>query len=178
MDVSRRSLFLAGAGLSACGVANVLADERAGEAEEEEAKMSFKVQPVGRVEKKGGAARLRLFDKYAPGLKGLEGYSHAFVLYWFDRNDTPKKRSILQVHPRGNRDNPLTGVFACRAPVRPNLIALSLCKILSVEATVVRVEQIDAFDGSPILDIKPYIPQLDSVAEGVRLPDWLGPRVR
>jgi tRNA-Thr(GGU) m(6)t(6)A37 methyltransferase TsaA len=125
------------------------------------------------VEKKSGVVRLRISDRYVDALKGLEGFSHAFVLYWLDRNDTPKKRSILQVHPRGNTDNPLTGVFACRAPVRPNLIALTLCKILSVEGAAVRIEKIDAFDGSPILDIKPYIARIDGVARGVRLPDWL-----
>jgi tRNA-Thr(GGU) m(6)t(6)A37 methyltransferase TsaA len=137
---------------------------------------SFKLNAVGKVKKKGNVVQLQISDKYGDALKGLDGYSHVFVLYWFDRNDTPKKRSILQVYPRGNRKNPLTGVFACRAPVRPNLIALSLCKILSVEDGTVRIEKIDALDGSPILDLKPYIPSIDSVRSGVRLPAWLEKR--
>ena len=66
-----------------------------------------------------------------------------------------------------------TGVFACRAPVRPNLIAVSLCKILGIEEGVLSVDKIDALDGSPILDIKPYIPSIDFEAEGIRVPDWL-----
>lgn len=90
-----------------------------------------------------------------------------WVLWWFDRNDTVEKRSILQVHPCGNPENPLTGVFACRSPFRPNLIALSLCRILSVENNVVELEKIDAFDETPILDIKPYIPGYDSADDAV-----------
>jgi tRNA-Thr(GGU) m(6)t(6)A37 methyltransferase TsaA len=141
--------------------------------EQEHTKKSFQLYPVGKVDKTGRATQLRIFGRYADALKGLEGFSHVFVLYWFDRNDTPEKRSVLQVHPRGDRRNPLTGVFATRAPVRPNLIALSLCKIVSVKGNVVEVERIDAFDGSPILDLKPYIPSIDSVSKDIQLPGWL-----
>ena len=83
----------------------------------------------------------------------------------------PKKRSVLQVHPRGNRGNPLTGVFACRSLVRPNLIALSLCQVLSVKNNVVEIDKIDAFANTPILDLKPYIPGYYSAEASV--PDWL-----
>ena len=75
--------------------------------------------------------------------------------------------------PCGNRKNPLTGVFACRSPVRPNLIGLSLCKIVSVEGRVVNVEKIDAFDKTPVLDLKPYAPGIDRPKGEVRVPDWL-----
>ena len=141
--------------------------------ERENSGNSFKLYPVGRVKRKGKAVSLNIFKKYTDALKGLDGFSHVFVLYWFDRNDTPEKRNILQVHPRGNMKNPLTGVFACRAPVRPNLIALSLCRIISVKNNIVYIENIDALDNSPILDIKPYIPQIDHKIKDVRLPDWL-----
>jgi tRNA-Thr(GGU) m(6)t(6)A37 methyltransferase TsaA len=140
---------------------------------EDEPRTVFRLHPVGKVEKKEGSVRLRVYDRYAAALKGLDGFSHVCVLYWFDRNDTPQKRSILQVHPRGNRQNPLTGVFACRAPVRPNLIALSVCKILAVKGGVVHLDDIDAFDNTPILDLKPYIPRIDNPTKGIRLPDWL-----
>jgi len=134
----------------------------------------FKLYPVGKVEnKRGRPVRVRIYDKYAPALKGLDGFSHVLVFYWFDKNDTPVKRGILQVHPRGNRANPLTGVFACRAPVRPNLIALTTCRILSVEGGVVTIDKIDAFDGTPVLDLKPHIPPIDTPTKGVRVPDWL-----
>ena len=106
---------------------------------------------------------------------GLEQWSHVQVIWWFDKNDTPEKRAILQVHPRGDQKNPLTGVFACRSPFRPNLIALSLCKIVSVKENVVEVEKIDAFEGTPVLDIKPYAPGQDS-ATGVKVPDWAKPK--
>ena len=133
---------------------------------------TFVLHPIGVVEKTKEQARLVIDEKCQGGLLGLNGFSHVWVLYWFDRNDTPAKRSILQVHPRGNAKNPLTGVFATRAPVRPNLIALSLCKIVSVKDNVVEIEDIDAFDESPILDIKPYLPR--ERLTDAKFPDWIG----
>ena len=141
----------------------------------EEPLKHFKVFPVGRVEKKGSSTAVRIFDRYADALLGLDGWSHVNVFYWLDKNDVPQKRRILQVHPRGNKDNPLTGVFACRAPVRPNLIALTVCKILSVEKNVVRIERIDAFDKTPVLDLKPFIPP-DEPKGGIQVPAWTGRR--
>lgn len=175
MEISRRDLLFKGVGMAACTPIGAFGADpaKAETVEKEVAKMFFKLYPVGRVQKKDKLVTLRIFDKCADALKGLDGFSHVWVLYWFDKNDTPRKRSILQVHPRGNRENPLTGVFACRAPVRPNLIALSLCRILSVKAGVIKIEKIDAFDGTPILDLKPYIAGLDSPTKGVRLPNWL-----
>jgi len=175
MDISRRDLFFKSTWMGSCVAAGALSSDlvKAETMEEEGTKMFFKLYPVGRVEKKGKSVRLRIFDKYANALKGLDGFSHVWVLYWFDRNDTPRKRSILQVHPRGNSKNPLTGIFACRAPVRPNLIALSLCKVLSVKGAVVHIDKIDALDDSPVLDLKPYVPGIDSPTKDVQLPDWL-----
>jgi tRNA-Thr(GGU) m(6)t(6)A37 methyltransferase TsaA len=122
----------------------------------------FEVHPIGRIKKDGGRPRIIIDDKFQPGLLGLDKFSHIYVLYWFDRNDTPEKRSILQVHPKKNKNQPLAGVFATRAPVRPNLIALSLCELVSVRENVLEVEAIDAFDNTPVLDIKPYIRSKDS----------------
>ena len=76
------------------------------------------------------------------------------VVWWFHKNDTPKKRAVLKVHPRGNRDNPLTGVFATHSPFRPNLIALTICKVLSVKDGLITIDGIDAFDDTPIIDLK------------------------
>jgi tRNA-Thr(GGU) m(6)t(6)A37 methyltransferase TsaA len=142
---------------------------------EEKAARSFVVHPIGHVQKAEGRTLIVLEQKYEPGLLGLEGFSHIQVIWWFDKNDTPQKRSILQVHPRGDQKNPLTGVFATRSPVRPNLIALSLCKVVSVKDNVVEVEKIDAFEGTPVLDIKPYAPGQDS-ATGVKVPEWAKPK--
>ncbi len=106
------------------------------------------------MEKKDNKTYIILDRKYEAGLKGLEKQSYVHVVYWFDKNDTPEKRAILQVHPRGNRNNPLTGVFATHAPVRPNLIAISKCDIVSIKDHVIEVKDIDAFDGTPVLDLK------------------------
>ena len=137
----------------------------------EQKEKAFTVHPIGHVQKSEDRTLIVIDEKCQPGLLGLDGWSHVQVIWWFDKNDTPQKRAILQVHPRGDRNNPLTGVFACRAPVRPNLIALSLCKIVSVKDNVIEVETIDAFDGTPVLDLKPFAPGLDS-ANGVKVPDW------
>jgi tRNA-Thr(GGU) m(6)t(6)A37 methyltransferase TsaA len=137
-------------------------------------KKKYILEPIGRVKKENKRTLLVLREELAPALKGLDGFSHVWVLWWFDRNDEPEKRSVLQVHPRGNKHNPLTGVFACRAPVRPNLIGLTLCHVLSVQDSLVEIEKIDALDTTPILDLKPYIPGSDSVTASV--PDWLNHR--
>ena len=137
--------------------------------------IEFRVQRIGHVQNSGDRTLIVLEKKYEDGLLGLDQWSHAQVIWWFDKNDTPQKRAILQVHPRGDQKNPLTGVFATRSPFRPNLIALSLCKIVSVNENVIEVEKIDAFEGTPVLDIKPYAPGQDSATE-VRVPDWAGPK--
>jgi tRNA (adenine37-N6)-methyltransferase len=142
---------------------------------EEQAEKSFTVHPIGQVQKKDGRNVIVLDKKYHEGLLGLEQWSHVQVIWWFDKNDTPQKRAILQVHPRGDKTTPLTGVFACRAPVRPNLIALSLCKIVSVKDNVIEIEKIDAFEGTPVIDLKPYAPGQDS-ASNVKVPTWTGPK--
>jgi tRNA (Thr-GGU) A37 N-methylase len=67
---------------------------------------------------------------------------------------TPEKRSILQVHPRGNPGNPIRGVFATHSPVRPNLIAMTQCKVISVRENVIEIESTDAFPDTPLLDLK------------------------
>jgi tRNA-Thr(GGU) m(6)t(6)A37 methyltransferase TsaA len=130
----------------------------------------FTLHPIGSVAATEQETTIVLDKKYQPGLLGLDGFSHIWVFWWFDRNDTPQQRAVLQVHPRGNPDNPLSGVFATRSPVRPNLIALTLCRVVSVRGNVVRVEKIDAFDGTPVLDIKPYIPPDATTAT---VPAWL-----
>jgi tRNA-Thr(GGU) m(6)t(6)A37 methyltransferase TsaA len=175
MNISRRSLVLGGLSTISCGAFDKVSDTKVGaeSLNEKENETFFKLYPVGEVKRQRGTTKLRIFERYRNAIKGLDGFSHVFVLYWFDRNDTPEKRNILQVHPRGNRKNPLTGVFACRAPVRPNLIALSLCKLLSIQNGIITVDKIDAFDGSPVLDIKPYIPSINNESEDIRVPNWL-----
>ena len=119
------------------------------------AKPSYAVHPIGWVRKSDGKTTIEIEARYKPALRGVEELGSIWVLYWFDRNDTPDKRAILQVHPRRNPDNPIRGVFATRAPVRPNLIALSRCKVIAVDGTTIEIDGIDAFADSPVLDIKP-----------------------
>ena len=132
----------------------------------------FKLYPVGVVRKEGENVFIEIGDEYADGLLGLEGFSHIVVFFWFHQNDTPDKRSVLRVHPRKDPDNPLTGVFATHSPQRPNLIGMTICKILSIRGNRIEIEDIDAFDGSPVIDIKCYIPS-SVKEEDVSLPDWI-----
>ncbi len=127
----------------------------------------FILKPIGMVQKENGYDLLVLDKEVEPALRGLDRFSHVWVIWWFDLNDTPEERSILQVHPRGNSENPLTGIFACRSPFRPNLIALTLCRIRSVKGNIVEIDGIDAFENTPILDLKPYIPGIDSAKSSV-----------
>jgi tRNA-Thr(GGU) m(6)t(6)A37 methyltransferase TsaA len=115
----------------------------------------YEVRPIGWVRKADGRTTIVLDDQYRPGLLGVDALEAIWVLYWFDRNDTQEQRAILQVHPRGDPASPLRGVFATRAPVRPNLIALSRCRVLSVQGAVIEIDDIDAMADSPVLDIKP-----------------------
>ena len=132
----------------------------------------FQIYPVGYVRIEDSAATIEILAEFEPALLGLADYSHIHVLYWFDRNDTPEKRQTLRVHPRGNPDNPLTGVFATHSPVRPNLIALTRCRIRKIMGRTIQLDKIDALDGSPVIDIKGHIP--GAVSDGkYQLPDWV-----
>ena len=133
---------------------------------------TFQVHAIGAIRKIGDTVRIEIDRKYADAFLGLDGFSHIIVCYWFHRNDTPGDRAVRRVHPRGDRKNPLTGVFATHSPRRPNLIAISICKILDIAATTITVDTIDALDGSPVIDIKCYIPSTKPDGE-IRVPDWV-----
>jgi len=133
---------------------------------------SFYLNAIGTVRKTDEKAWIEIVNEYGDGLLGLDGFSHIYVFYWFDQNDSPEKRKTLQVHPRKDPGNPLTGVFATHSPRRPNLIALTLCKIDSIIGNIIHIEEIDAYDGSPVIDIKCYIPGAVPDAD-VRLPEWV-----
>jgi tRNA (adenine37-N6)-methyltransferase len=130
------------------------------------------LNPVGVVKKHGEVSYLEIYPEFAPALKGLQDFSHVWVFYWFDQNDTPERRQTLQVHPRRDPANPLTGVFACRSPERPNLIGFTACEIVRINQNLVEVTGLDARDGSPILDLKPYIPNGDAIPQAYT-PEWL-----
>lgn len=134
---------------------------------------AIQLNPIGKVSsKQDERAKIEIRPELAPALKGLEGFSHVWVFFWFHEHETPRQRAILQVHPRRDPANPLTGVFATRAPVRPNLIGLTCCRIISVEGNILEVEGLDAREGSPVLDLKPYIPGSDALPEA-QVPGWV-----
>jgi len=132
----------------------------------------YEIFPIGFIRKKEALTWIEIDGRYSGALLGLDGFSHIHVFYWFHKNDSSEKRSVLQVHPRKDKRNPLTGVFATHSPMRPNLIALTLCKILEIDGTTIKIDDIDAIDGSPVIDIKCYIPGTRSNSD-IRLPGWV-----
>ena len=105
---------------------------------------------------------------FTASLDGLEDFSHIIVLFWMHQ---VIGKAPVKVHPQRRDDLPLTGVFATRAPHRPNSIGLAVVKLLERNENVLKVAGLDAFDGSPVLDIKPYLPG-DSITEA-QYPDWV-----
>lgn len=132
-----------------------------------EEKRALEIQPIGVLRKDGAGVRVELEGAYAPGLLGLELYSHVHILWWFSRRDNPEDRARLQVTPPHRGTPGPMGVFASRSPSRPNPIALSTGRILAVdrERGVLTLDWSDAEDGTPVLDIKPYSSGLDRVME-------------
>lgn len=133
---------------------------------------TYLLKPIGWVRKADGRILVEVEDYYRAALLGLEQYSHVWIIFWFHENDNPNDRAILQVHPCRNPGNPLTGVFAARAPVRPNLIGLSVARLLRIEGRLLILEGLDAREGTPVLDIKPYLPVSDALQDA-RSPELL-----
>jgi tRNA-Thr(GGU) m(6)t(6)A37 methyltransferase TsaA len=98
---------------------------------------------------------IEVFPKYADGLKDLEGFSHIILLYHFHLSKEPS----LRVWPF--MDEQLHGVFACRAPSRPNPIGISVVRLVKIERNILHVRDVDIVDKTPLLDIKPYVPEFD-----------------
>jgi tRNA-Thr(GGU) m(6)t(6)A37 methyltransferase TsaA len=119
---------------------------------------------IGIVESAGKEeAKVRISPEFCDALKGIDGFSHIIILYWIHLRDNEKERSVLQVVPRGRANGVKVGVFACRSPSRPNPIGLCVVKLMKVEDCRLTVKGLDAFEGSPIIDIKPYIQKRDAV---------------
>ncbi len=102
-------------------------------------------------------------------LDNLDEFSHIIVLYWMHR--LPQGKPPTKVHLKGNQELPLVGLFASRSPNRPNPIGKAIVRLLQRQGNILRVEGLDAIDGSPVIDIKPYVPELDSVTDA-RRPQW------
>jgi tRNA-Thr(GGU) m(6)t(6)A37 methyltransferase TsaA len=116
---------------------------------------------------------LEILEPYRPALKELGQFSHVIVLWWADQVDNPEYRHTMQTelpYARGTT----AGVFACRAEYRPNPIGITTCIILDIDEQqgTVTLPWMDAFDGTPLLDLKPYIPMADRIRD-VRVASWL-----
>jgi tRNA (adenine37-N6)-methyltransferase len=142
---------------------------------------AYALTPIGRVESPVHepvdhdwgkvTARIVLLPAYRAGLRGLEEFSHAIVLTWLHLASFDPARHLVR-RPRGLASMPEIGIFAQRAKDRPNPIGVTAVRILGVEADAVVVAGLDAVDGTPVVDIKPYVPQYDAVAAPA-VPEWV-----
>jgi len=114
------------------------------------------IQPAGA---RGIKGTVEVFEEFRPGLKDLDGFSHIILIYAFHKASGFK----LQVVPF--MDSKHRGLFATRAPARPNPIGLSVVQLNKISDGVLHVENIDILDGTPLLDIKPYVPEFDKPAQ-------------
>ena len=117
-------------------------------------------------------SEIRLDPQYAPGLQGLDGFSHVVVVFYLDRATGFDPAKQLLRRPRGMENMHEVGVFAQRTKYRPNPIGVASVELLAVRNNVVVVRGLDALDGTLVLDLKPYMPVFDSVADA-RMPDWV-----
>jgi tRNA-Thr(GGU) m(6)t(6)A37 methyltransferase TsaA len=131
-----------------------------------------RVVPVGYVHAGDEGFFLEILEPYRPALRQLDRFSHVHVFWWFDQNDHEKARRNLQDRPP-YAPSETVGVFASRSDQRPNPIALTTCMVLSLDEKtgIVVIPWVDALDGTPILDLKPYIPVSDRVRD-VRVAPW------
>lgn len=106
----------------------------------------------------GVEGTVEIFPEFVAGLKDLDGFERIWLLYWFDRTAFDQTGLIVSPYldPHGSHE-----VFATRAPARPNPIGMSPVRLLEVRGNVLRVRDLDMLDGTPLLDIKPYVPQFD-----------------
>lgn len=125
--------------------------------------------PIQPPSAKGVAGTVEVFPDYVDGLKDLDGFSHIILLYHFHLS----RMSPLRVTPF--MDDEAHGVFAMRGPSRPNPIGLSIVRLIQVDGNVLHIEDVDIVDGTPVLDIKPYVPQFD--ARDAEAIGWLGRQV-
>jgi len=146
--------------------------EETGAVSGDSSKREATVRFVGLVkESNGSEAKVEIFAEFQDGLRGIEDFSHLIILYWFHLRDNEKERQTLLVFPRRHAVNVEKGVFACRSPSRPNPIGLCVVELLEVEGGTLTVRGLDAFKGSPIIDIKPYLPRADSIPNA-HVPSW------
>lgn len=134
---------------------------------------NFKVTPIGKINVNEEGMFIELEPKYIPALQALDGFSHLSVIWWFSGFDNEEARNVLEA-PQPYKNAPaVMGIFATRSPIRPNPIALTAVPIIRIdhEKGVIQVAWIDANDGTPVIDIKPYTPSADRI-ETPGVPKW------
>jgi len=114
---------------------------------------------------------LFIFPRWVELLDGIDGFSHILVLYWPHLID-PERRNLRKVHPMGRKDLPLQGIFATCSPARPNPVLVSAVSLLERTGNVIKVKGLEAVDGSPIVDIKPYSKSYYGV-DNPTVPEWM-----
>lgn len=117
------------------------------------------IQPAGGEDFTG---QVEIFDEFAPGLKDLEGFSHIFLIYHFHNS---KGYSLLT---KPFLDETLRGVFSTRAPKRPNPVGISVVRLISVEKNILHIQDVDILDGTPLIDVKPFVSDIDNRTESAR----------
>ncbi len=134
---------------------------------------TYQVRPIGHIRQSEGMFRLEILEPYRPALKGLGEFSHVIVIWWADQHDNAVDRAIMQTD-LPYAPGTTAGMFACRSQIRPNPIAITTMLMLDVDETngVVILPWIDANDGTPILDLKPYMPISDRIRD-VSAASWL-----
>ena len=135
--------------------------------------MKREIRSIGYVKEiKGEEAKIEILEEYRKGLRGIEDFSHLTILYWFHLRDSDLERRVLLVFPKRCRVKIERGVFACRSPSRPNHIGFCAVELLNVKGGILTVRGLDAFDDSPIIDVKPYLPKTDSFPDA-KTPEWV-----
>jgi tRNA-Thr(GGU) m(6)t(6)A37 methyltransferase TsaA len=139
----------------------------------------IEIEPIGFVKTKvigkeiknrSNISEIILKEELTSALEGIEDFSHLFVLFWIHQISR-KEKLPMKVHPRGRKENPLLGILATRSPYRPNPIGLTLVELIDINKNVLIVCGLDAFNGTPILDIKPA-DKWDSKFNNLRVPKW------
>jgi len=134
---------------------------------------TYSIKPIGVVKEISQGFQLQINKEFAPGLDGLQDFSHALVLWWAHHFDQEQDRNTVYAHPPHKCAPERLGVFATRSPIRPNPLAVTSVRIIKVDTQegIVTVSHIDAEDGTPIIDIKPYQPSADRIREA-SVPNW------
>lgn len=129
----------------------------------------IELYPIGFVEKSDGHSKIVVNGEFEDALEQIEQFNCLVILYWLHKVDD---RSVLKIKPRF-RDTPVLGVFATRFPARPNPIGISTVELVERSGNALIVKGLDAENGTPVIDIKPYIPIYDEPKVEVELPHWV-----